>query len=908
MSEILQVVDGEGDFNTSGVVNFVHETGVEASGVDYTVVAIMGPQSSGKSTLLNHLFGTRFEEMDALTGRQQTTRGIWLARSPKVAAPITLVMDLEGSDGRERGEDDTSFERQSALFALATADILLVNMWAKDVGREAGAGKPLLKTIFQVNLKLFQPSPGARRAVLLFVLRDRTKTPLEKLKETWEADLDRMWAAIAKPAAYENSQISDFFEIQYAALSNYEDRTDEFMAESTLLRRRFTDDANDDEGLLRQSPHKLPGQALALSMGKVWEVVHENKDLNLPAHRVMVANIRCEEIAAEQAAAFESNSTWQSLAADAQEDLVPNFGRKAAALLDAALAAYEEEARYFDAGVSSAKQEALVDQLQNFVKPSFDTQMALACRIAMDSFRLGMSAPPSGAGDKTPTSGAGSATAATTTFVARAATCTATALSEFDAAAAQIVIPGTEWTAASTREALQRELAAHQAALRAEHVTAVLDQAKDSVESGVSAGAMPLLESPPVDLWPRLGAVVDRESKSAATVLAKALQGYGIDAAEEGELRSRVRSAAKLRLLANAKEAANTALPRLKDRFSETFQKDDQGMPRTWAPAVDIPGVAAESRRAAALLLSQLCVVRLGNLITNGGSSGAPATASKVLITPTGTAKSVDLVDTAIMRLAEISSKTSGITAAAAAAASITAASKASAEFDLISASEWPGVAKEDVLLTPAQARTVWRQFSSDVALSVQQAVATQEANKLAQNRLPPLWAIIAMIFLGFNEFVAVVRNPLLLLFLTLLFMFGRTVYNELEVESEMARGLLPGAMALSSKFVPVVTSVTLRTVEQARAMLAEGGQQQHGALGEEEEEEESDLTPPPAGKNNKSRGMNSRVRFDTSDNGGGVDGGLRARKKDIELTPSGTPVIGGDLLGSNIINNRKDN
>lgn len=55
MSDILQVVNGDGDFNTSGVVDFVHQTGVEASGVDYTVVAIMGPQSSGKSTLLNHL-------------------------------------------------------------------------------------------------------------------------------------------------------------------------------------------------------------------------------------------------------------------------------------------------------------------------------------------------------------------------------------------------------------------------------------------------------------------------------------------------------------------------------------------------------------------------------------------------------------------------------------------------------------------------------------------------------------------------------------------------------------------------------------------------------------------------------------------------------------------------------------
>lgn len=60
-------------------------------------------------------------------------------------------MDLEGSDGRERGEDDTSFERQSALFALAVADVLLINMWAKDVGRETGAGKPLLKTIFQAR-------------------------------------------------------------------------------------------------------------------------------------------------------------------------------------------------------------------------------------------------------------------------------------------------------------------------------------------------------------------------------------------------------------------------------------------------------------------------------------------------------------------------------------------------------------------------------------------------------------------------------------------------------------------------------------------------------------------------------------------------------------------------------------
>ena len=55
MKDILQVVNGDGEFNTSGVAEFVHETGVESAGVGYTVVAIMGPQSSGKSTLLNNL-------------------------------------------------------------------------------------------------------------------------------------------------------------------------------------------------------------------------------------------------------------------------------------------------------------------------------------------------------------------------------------------------------------------------------------------------------------------------------------------------------------------------------------------------------------------------------------------------------------------------------------------------------------------------------------------------------------------------------------------------------------------------------------------------------------------------------------------------------------------------------------
>ena len=57
--------------------------------------------------------------------------------------------------------------------------------------------------------------------MLLFVFRDRTKTPLARLVETWEEDLHRMWAAIPKPPALEGTSVTDFFEVLlFARLSN----------------------------------------------------------------------------------------------------------------------------------------------------------------------------------------------------------------------------------------------------------------------------------------------------------------------------------------------------------------------------------------------------------------------------------------------------------------------------------------------------------------------------------------------------------------------------------------------------------------------------------------------------------------------------------------------------------------
>mmetsp|Transcript_3606 Transcript_3606/g.10191 ORF Transcript_3606/g.10191 Transcript_3606/m.10191 type:complete len:90 (+) Transcript_3606:89-358(+) len=70
----VQIVNGEGSLDRSGLTSLLESCGVEGAGLEYSLIAIMGPQSSGKSTLLNHVFGTSFREMDARSGRSQTTQ------------------------------------------------------------------------------------------------------------------------------------------------------------------------------------------------------------------------------------------------------------------------------------------------------------------------------------------------------------------------------------------------------------------------------------------------------------------------------------------------------------------------------------------------------------------------------------------------------------------------------------------------------------------------------------------------------------------------------------------------------------------------------------------------------------------------------------------------------------------
>ena len=144
-------------------------------------------------TLLNALFGTDFAVMST-ERREQTTQGLWLSRSN---IPGVLVMDVEGTDGRERGEDQR-MSHKSALFSLSIADVLLINLFETDVGRYNGANYGLLKVVLEANLNQFL-SKKVTKTLLLFVLRDCSgRISKESLSNSLKDDMNNVWSGLRK--------------------------------------------------------------------------------------------------------------------------------------------------------------------------------------------------------------------------------------------------------------------------------------------------------------------------------------------------------------------------------------------------------------------------------------------------------------------------------------------------------------------------------------------------------------------------------------------------------------------------------------------------------------------------------------------------------------------------------------
>jgi len=96
-----------------------------------------------------------------------------------------------------------------------------------------------------------------------------------------------------------------------------------------------------------------------------------------------------------------------------------------------------------------------------------------------------------------------------------------------------------------------------------------------------------------------------------------------------------------------------------------------------------------------------------------------------------------------------------------------------------------------------------------------------QEANKRNNNWLPPPWALAAMAILGFNEFMTLLKNPLYLGVIFVVFLFGKAIWVQLDISTEFQNGFLPALLSLSTKFVPTIMNILKRLADEGQRPAA---------------------------------------------------------------------------------------
>ncbi|GIZ46552.1 hypothetical protein CKM354_000967500 [Cercospora kikuchii] len=637
----VQIINSDKEFNAN-LGQYLQFENITKAGFNYHLISVFGSQSTGKSTLLNYLFGTQFGVMNEQQ-RQQTTKGIWMSRNKKehageegaMAANI-LVMDVEGTDGRERGEDQ-DFERKSALFALATSEVLIVNIWEHQVGLYQGANMGLLKTVFEVNLQLFlKDSKSVSRTLLFFVIRDHLgTTPLENLKLTLLQDLSRIWSTLSKPPGLEKSQIEDYFDFAFVALPHKILMPEKFEQEVAKLGTRFREGFKDPKraGLIDNEPillpeyhRRIPADGFPMYAEGVWEQIDNNKDLDLPTQQELLAQFRCDEISKEVLIPFDEaiaplEELQNSAVAAGKPTVLVDLGMKLIAARKLVLGSFEQEASRYHKGVFKRKQAELETKVDGRLKTLFIGQLSAAHKSGVHDFSEAVSSAV-----KT-----GQKKGSNYDFHQIVTSEKEKALDRFETQAKTSLVEGTSWSDYKQQLNLfRKDLDEVSARLRQDEMRRLATRSERWVRSKLSesvgvefnklgsgragSGAPADGEKPTEkDLWDRIWAVFTDTVSHAETRFTDRARSFDAspDEVEVGLWRLRRKSWGALRDKIDEELMEGNLLLKLRENFEDKFRYDEEGVPRIWRPTDDIESMYTKARESTLTLVPLLARFKL---------------------------------------------------------------------------------------------------------------------------------------------------------------------------------------------------------------------------------------------------------------------------------------------------------
>ncbi|CAD8096292.1 unnamed protein product [Paramecium sonneborni] len=340
------------------LVQFVKESGISEIGKNYNIISIIGSQSTGKSTLLNQLFGTKFDVQNRQQSVGQTTVGVWISKDIQ---NNIVVLDVEGSDSVERKSGENMVENQTALMALAMSHCFIINVFLNALGQHTSCQLSIIKIIMQQNLKLFQQDTVKH---IIFVVRDWDEDAnYEEASRRLNGYLLNIWKEIPKPDQYRETDFNQLFRVQVVTLVYYKMKK-EFAEQTNELHSKLTN--NQDPNFIFSNfdyEKNVRWSDMPQYLSNIWEVISNNKDLNLPNEKILISNMRCQQIKLEALEGVKQLN--EDLQNRVRSKYVDHFGQECQTIMNLAKKIYDKDARDYHIEVYKEKEKELKDELIN---------------------------------------------------------------------------------------------------------------------------------------------------------------------------------------------------------------------------------------------------------------------------------------------------------------------------------------------------------------------------------------------------------------------------------------------------------------------------------------------------------------------------------------------------------------
>lgn len=386
---VVQVVDGDGSFSDAD------QWFDEDAGLGDTVpkiVAVLGPQASGKSTLCNAALGTSFDVASRGTVGAATTKGVSAAKAAE--SETTLVLDIEGADSRSRGRSGKNFQARVATLAASLADVIVLNLWYHDIGRLDASGYALLGTVFNEAVK--SSADGATfQSALVFAVRDaEDDIDAEELEKVLLDDAQEIWSSYSSDIALE-----DVFTVSTVAFPHMRHRADAFETKAKDFGKMLTDPSADNYIPKEDFSKGIPADSCVVFARGIWDSYSATSSSAAKSGGAgedgageagedsLVAAYRCNESFSEalQSAQAKINEYTNSLD---EGDKMEGLGAKMDEVMTDALQVYDDASDEFaDEPIHSRKRRELASILDTSLHGLFLKQIQLLRENALAHFK-----------------------------------------------------------------------------------------------------------------------------------------------------------------------------------------------------------------------------------------------------------------------------------------------------------------------------------------------------------------------------------------------------------------------------------------------------------------------------------------------------------------------------------------